>query len=264
MKSLTAMLLAAPALMVTLNTSDAATLIGPNLGSGNGEFHVTDASQVSLVNTLSSPIIALNRPRAMTDSANFGAPTDLADFSTITDGIGVKIDGWTIYRSHYTSSNGAFGVDGLYGFAPGPFGSTPGGQAFANAGEIAVVSDAYAVTGSAGDQFDVSFLAGSDQSSVVDFRAYLVFDDTTIIELAGAAADNLGGTDRTAGGPNELSDTLVAPAAYSTVRLMITGNAGGALNRALVDNVQMDVTLVPEPASLALLGLGGLAMLRRR
>lgn len=44
-----------------------------------------------------------------------------------------------------------------------------------------------------------------------------------------------------------------------------TGGGGSPWERtALVDNVSIDATPVPEPGSLALLSLGGLAMLRRR
>ena len=39
---------------------------------------------------------------------------------------------------------------------------------------------------------------------------------------------------------------------------------GGDFNYGIIDDLQLDITLVPEPSSLALLGLGGLLIARRR
>ena len=51
-----------------------------------------------------------------------------------------------------------------------------------------------------------------------------------------------------------------------TFRLSLTDDNGSSSRGHYVDNLVLsgDVTLIPEPASLALLGLGGLCMLSRR
>ena len=61
-------------------------------------------------------------------------------------------------------------------------------------------------------------------------------------------------------------DTSLFPAGVGDdlqIQLQANGASGG-FDQANFDNVRLDTASVPEPGSLALLGLGGLALLRRR
>ena len=253
-------------LAATAGAQTTTPVIAAGIGMGNGEFEITDISQTSLVNAADGAMgqFIMDNPRFLfLSGANFGpAPLDLFDLSTVTDGLGVVIDGWTNYRTEYTASNPAHGFDGGFAFEAAA-GEPLSGQAFTNAGSMALLSDAHPVAGAGiGDSFDLAFFVGSDQSSVTDYRSFLVFDDTTVVELTNASAtdvaqDNFNRDLTAADAALELSDTFVTTAPYTTVRVMIVGEADVPLNRALVDNVRLDVTTSGGPILLGDVDLNG-------
>ena len=108
-----------------------------------------------------------------------------------------------------------------------------------------------------GDTFDFSILALNANSS-----AWIGFD----------IQDNLGAS--LIGGFQDVAITTsystipisgTVDTASTSVFLAIRNNQGSAVSsQALIDDVTLDYTPVPEPSSAALLGLGGLALILRR
>jgi len=66
-------------------------------------------------------------------------------------------------------------------------------------------------------------------------------------------------------GANDIAETYTSTGAYTTIDLNFRlGNEAGS-TRVLVDDVRLDrIQVVPEPSSLALLGLAGFGMVARR
>lgn len=248
-------------------------LIDSGINAGNGQFYISDPSEASglMGQYMDTPAVTTDiaRSRAFIPAGgsregtlfDTAAPT----LSSVTDGHGIKIVGWSIYRDDYVGGNNAIGIDGNYGFAPAPADTTTnGGQAFANSNSILILSDTYSVAGQVGDAFCFSYLLGSDTNSgaaTTSATGYLVFDGTTVIPVGGAASQT--GTSST----NLVSETYTTTSAYSSVALLLRPDGGANGIRSLVDDVMLAVTPVPEPSSLTMLlfiGLGAMAVGRRR
>jgi hypothetical protein len=135
----------------------------------------------------------------------------------------------------------------------------------------------FSVAADTGYQLDLSeigFLIRNDGSTAADsFQVWMStdgFDSFTgsatantsfvgsgSIESQGATSDNFGTTD---------SFTLSGIVEQVEFRIYIFGEDGNSSQSTRIDKVYLDgsVSVIPEPTSLALLGLGGLAILRRR
>ncbi len=129
--------------------------------------------------------------------------------------------------------------------------------------------------------FQAASLAGMDQPAEGIEVSIKLDDDTPLTILADRGGDGLGGFVGTFSGttllePSDGSDNAATPSAFqtytltldnsvtagkSTLDLIITEFANANLEDIAYDNFL--VTLVPEPTSLALLGLGGLCLLGR-
>ena len=241
----------AAALSVSLVAGQAmaVSLIAGDRLVGNGDFNYEsgDGSSSFAITEV------ISRDRAFIQTPNVNAT--------------LAIDGWTLRRLAYTGGNNAFGLDGHFGFDASSFepNNTGSGQFFNNGtdgGNIELVADQIAASGNSGDTFDLSYLLGSDSGTAIA-SVTLTLDAGLGSEQTITFADvELGGTLRD--GSNTVAEQYVSSGAYSTVDLTIDVTNGATGSRTLVDDVRLDVTPVPEPGSLALLGLGGLAMLRRR
>ncbi|XAM01392.1 PEP-CTERM sorting domain-containing protein [Phycisphaeraceae bacterium D3-23] len=115
--------------------------------------------------------------------------------------------------------------------------------------------------------------AGTAQySASAFFSTYQSDDDASVVhfDFLDAGSSSLG-TAEFGPGTNlqtwtQLTDSGLIPVGTATVQVSVYANVhntGGGPD-GYVDNVTFEINEVPEPGSLALLGLGGLALLRRR
>lgn len=255
MRVLKTLLLGAAVLTLAAGQLQADILIDAGIGAGNGDFNYNGGA-VGIPATLT---VTENIPR---DRALVGVGNN--------PGQGIDFDGWTILRVTYSGANNAFGLDGNFGFddASHEAANTGSGQLFQNGNvnaTIDAVADQIAATGIAGDVFDLTYLLGSD-SAGGNSIATLTLDAglaTQQVQIFGSQSRS--GTSRT--GANSIAETYTSTGAYSTVDLTLRlGNETGS-TRVLVDDLRLERTLatVPEPGSMALLGLAGLAgFIRRR
>ena len=107
------------------------------------------------------------------------------------------------------------------------------------------------------------FSAGVGDTITVTFDA-LVNNGTTdlAVNFAGIGVQSVPNGDLNAATATNVSLDFIVTSAISTGDLTFQNNGAGSQVR--IDSVSVEHTPVPEPGSLALLGLGGLAMLRRR
>lgn len=198
--------------------------------------------------------------RALVGGLGSNPATDFTNFLSVSNNPGVGIDGWSIMRWRYQGGNDALGTL-ENGGRLGKANATNDGQAFANSSDFLVMSDAYSpASTNAADTFNVSAVVGSDISSgtaTFTLNTYLIFDDSVITLFDSRTIQGNPDAD-------DLSLTGLAPgAAYSSVRVLFAVDASNGV-RGLIDDVTLEQVPVPEPGSLALLGLGGLLIARRR
>ena len=139
-----------------------------------------------------------------------------------------------------------------------------------------------------GDHFGLSTNGGEATADLGSALSLTFADNTTYtLDFTHFGRDGLGGdavtaTIMTAGGSilKTVTFALVDPGdleirtlSYSTsggaevsegIQIRFAASTAGFGNQAGIDNIVLDETAIPEPSAAALLGLGGLALIRRR
>lgn len=256
-------------------------LVGGGYASGapltitNPEFNAPVASQFTYEGnsyTFGDPMPDHTYTTEATISGNVNNQSGIGDSAT-----GAQIPGAGVDTLGYTGSPGTLFLRDSRDFLPG---QGPTGSAGAiSSGDANLRGIFQTLTGTAFQpNTTYTFTAEvSDRRFGTDDNVTL--HNTVQLSLAG------GGTEVTTG-PGAGTFTFAPPAPGSTSLATFTyttapsgdpvvgeditlilragGFAGGAVSQTIFDNLTLDATPVPEPASLSLLGVAGVAALRRR
>jgi hypothetical protein len=187
--------------------------------------------------------------------------------SSNTDNLGIKFFGFTL-----TASGGTITSPTTFGTAD--YRTAPRGQD-AGADQLGFTSAAASPTTVSGqpgfvfnlDQgsggtvvFDAAVL-GVGQGAASPLLGYTTPGGLQITGLLGQSINDIGGFVQFAKGTNSPGAALSISGAGATVFNLTQPNDGGAFTAIASNSVVTAVQAVPEPASLALLGLGGLLIL---
>ena len=145
---------------------------------------------------------------------------------------------------------------------PEHFSNAPDGVRVANLGAAGVITQTLSYTVVAGDVFTLDFYVGKGQAGNSggsgDLTASILVGTTTIGTDATIATGDVTGNTTNTWYHKTVTGTATGTGALS-ISFAPNATAGGS---PWLDNVTM--TVVPEPASLGLLSMAGLALMRRR
>jgi hypothetical protein len=171
---------------------------------------------------------------------------------------GGNVDAGSLMIAANSGSTGSYEISGGELFVAGRFsvGSAFGGIT-GNSATFTVNGGAATISGDSfeadGEDVTVAFNVGSDGISTINVVTQAFFDDTTI------DMGTFGGFVPTNG---DTFDLITAGGGF-TGTFMLAPEDQDAWSLS-IDGMTLSATFIPEPGSVALLGLGGLTLLRRR
>jgi len=201
-----------------------------------------------------------------------------SDASTFVTWTGTSETAAVVTTGFTGSHSGRSGSAGGFGSDDGTFGAglsgapTTAGTSFVKTGTTITMT----LSNNTGSDYNISALRwdlGVRDNSVTGFTVTYLSGGlgpvSTVIDTQSSIA-SLGSTslfdaydyDYTLS--SSLSDTTLGNAESAVFTFAFTHTAGTGANSAIFDNIAFEGTVVPEPSSIALIGLGGLALFFRR